>query len=148
MKRWIVGLGLAGLLVALAAYGWSRMNQDYDDDDLEDEIPIEFDVPLDGAVNAAAPDPPVALDTRDTGLGPGEDRQPPVSASEQDADDLTLIRGIGRVYQSKLQELGVRTFRQLADADPAYLEESVQGVGVDVPSWIAQAGDLAAQTPA
>lgn len=59
--------------------------------------------------------------------------------------DLTAIRGIGQVYQSKLRDAGIVTYRQLAEADPGELRRLL-GLQVwqraDVESWIHQAGDL------
>jgi predicted flap endonuclease-1-like 5' DNA nuclease len=163
MNRWIVRLGLAGLLVMLAVYAWTRMNQEDDEDDLEDEIPIEFDVPMETMAAPQAGDTTASTNGRDTGVGPGADLQAPAVESEaappeqstvaapaptehngdHDHDDLTIIRGIGPVFQQRLFDAGIFTFRQLAEADAAQLDESgIQGVGVDLESWIAQAREL------
>lgn len=61
-------------------------------------------------------------------------------------DDLTVIKGIGSVYQWKLRDAGVHTYAQLARSDPAQLRrmldvEEWQQVGVE--SWIEQARDWA-----
>lgn len=181
MNRWIVRLGLAGLLVALAAYAWTRMSQEDDEDEFEDEIPIEFDVPMDTPLAAGRSGAAVSANGRDTGTGPGADLQMPSDSTGSDSvtestetgvdesttgaaasadtesdsveddgagdhehDDLTIIRGIGPVFQKRLFEVGVYTFRELADANPAQLEEAgIQGVGVDLESWIEQARELA-----
>src|SRR4051812_49619515 len=74
MMRWVVRLGLAGILVALAAYAWTLLNQEDDEEELEDEIPIEFDVPLDVAL-APSTGALTSTNGHDTGVGPGEDRQ-------------------------------------------------------------------------
>jgi predicted flap endonuclease-1-like 5' DNA nuclease len=42
-------------------------------------------------------------------------------------DDLTVIKGIGPVVQQKLQALGIRTFDDLAAADPETLAEQLKG---------------------
>jgi predicted flap endonuclease-1-like 5' DNA nuclease len=42
-------------------------------------------------------------------------------------DDLTVIKGIGPVVQEKLHALGIRTFGDLAAADPAKLVEQLKG---------------------
>jgi predicted flap endonuclease-1-like 5' DNA nuclease len=42
-------------------------------------------------------------------------------------DDLTAIKGIGPVVQQKLQALGIRTFDDLAAADPEILAEQLKG---------------------
>ena len=59
-------------------------------------------------------------------------------------DSLIKIRGIGRVYQRKLRELGIYSFAQLAATDPDHLRQSL-GVKnwqrVDVDSWVRQANE-------
>jgi len=60
-------------------------------------------------------------------------------------DDLTVISGVGRVYQWKLRDAGISTFAQLASATPEYIEQALQIKGwqnVDPTSWIEQAGTL------
>jgi predicted flap endonuclease-1-like 5' DNA nuclease len=61
-------------------------------------------------------------------------------------DDLTVIRGIGPVFQWKLRDCGFNTYKQLAVADPVQLRRML-GVKnwqrVDVGSWIQQAQDWA-----
>ncbi len=61
-------------------------------------------------------------------------------------DDLTVIRGVGPVYQWKLRDAGFNTYRQLAAADPDQLRRML-GVKnwqrVNVGSWIEQARDWA-----
>ena len=49
------------------------------------------------------------------------------AASDPAPDDLTVIKGIGPVVQQKLQALGIRTFNDLAAADPAALAEQLKG---------------------
>jgi predicted flap endonuclease-1-like 5' DNA nuclease len=61
-------------------------------------------------------------------------------------DDLTVIKGIGPVYQWKLRDAGVHTYKDLASSDPAQLRrmldvKSWQRVAIE--SWIEQARDWA-----
>jgi predicted flap endonuclease-1-like 5' DNA nuclease len=49
------------------------------------------------------------------------------AASERAPDDLTVIKGIGPVVQQKLHALGIRTFDDLAAADPGKLVEQLKG---------------------
>ena len=49
------------------------------------------------------------------------------AASDRTPDDLTVIKGIGPVVQQKLQALGIRTFDDLAAADPETLAEQLKG---------------------
>ncbi len=59
-------------------------------------------------------------------------------------DDLTKIKGIGLVYQRKLRDIGVNTFKQLSEADPKKLRRKL-GIkdwqNVDVAVWIEQSFD-------
>ena len=61
-------------------------------------------------------------------------------------DALTVIKGIGPVYQWKLRDAGVNTYQQLAESDPDQLRRML-GIKdwqrVDVGSWIEQARDWA-----
>ncbi len=59
-------------------------------------------------------------------------------------DDLTAIIGIGKVYQRKLRDASITTYRQLAEAEPQWLRrlldlEDWQRANVE--AWIQQASD-------
>jgi len=61
-------------------------------------------------------------------------------------DDMTVIKGIGPVYQWKLRDAGVNTYAQLAHADPDQLRRMLdikEWQRVDIESWIEQARDWA-----
>ncbi len=63
-------------------------------------------------------------------------------------DDLTAIKGIGRIYQWKLRDAGISTYAQLAATTPEYIREVLQvkpWQRVDPESWIEQARVLAQQ---
>ena len=65
-------------------------------------------------------------------------------------DTLTVIKGIGPVYQWKLRDAGVNTFAQLAAADPDQLRRMLDVKNwqrVNVESWIEQARDWAQREP-
>ena len=63
------------------------------------------------------------------------------------ADDLTRIRGIGKVLAKKLHELGITSFHQLAELSPAdanRINEAIDFPGrVEREHWIEQARGLA-----
>ena len=61
-------------------------------------------------------------------------------------DDLTIIKGIGPVYQWKLRDAGFNTYKQLAHADPDQLRRMLDIKNwqrVDIESWVQQARDWA-----
>ena len=61
-------------------------------------------------------------------------------------DDLTVIKGVGPVYQWKLRDAGFNTFKQLATADPDQLRRMLDIKNwqrVKVESWTEQARDWA-----
>jgi predicted flap endonuclease-1-like 5' DNA nuclease len=61
-------------------------------------------------------------------------------------DALTVIKGIGPVYQWKLRDAGVNTYAQLAASDPDQLKRMLDIKNwqrVNVESWIEQARDWA-----
>ena len=78
-----------------------------------------------------APAPPPALPTKPTA---------------KTADDLTEIKGIGKVIERRLHELGVTSFRQLAELSPAEakrINEAIDFPGrVERERWIEQARAL------
>ncbi|UCC85966.1 MAG: hypothetical protein JSV81_14030 [Anaerolineales bacterium] len=61
-------------------------------------------------------------------------------------DDLTVIKGIGSVYQWKLRDAGFNTLKQLSEADPGQLRRMLDVKNwqrVNVEAWIEQARDWA-----
>lgn len=61
-------------------------------------------------------------------------------------DDLTVIKGIGPVYQWKLRDIGISSYKHLAQADPDQLERMLDIKNwqrANVASWIDQARDWA-----
>jgi predicted flap endonuclease-1-like 5' DNA nuclease len=65
-------------------------------------------------------------------------------------DDLTVVKGIGPVYQWKLRDAGVNTYGQLAEADPTQLRRMLDikdWQRVNIESWIEQARDWAQREP-
>jgi predicted flap endonuclease-1-like 5' DNA nuclease len=61
-------------------------------------------------------------------------------------DDLTVIDGIGPVFQWKLRDLGINTFDQLAKSEPEKLGRMLNIKNwqkVNIESWIAQSKDWA-----
>lgn len=59
-------------------------------------------------------------------------------------DDLTVIKGVGPVYQWKLRDAGVNTYQQLAASDPDQLHRLLdikEWQRTDIASWIEQARD-------
>jgi predicted flap endonuclease-1-like 5' DNA nuclease len=68
-------------------------------------------------------------------------------ANSAKADDLTAIKGIGKVIEKKLHELGITSYRQIAAMTPdeAYkVNEAIEFPGrVEREHWIEQARSLA-----
>ena len=66
---------------------------------------------------------------------------------ENEAEVLTVIRGIGIATQDKLCKAGIKTYAALAGARPEELQEVLgDGArGAKIDRWIAQARDLAAK---
>src|SRR6476661_11267705 len=101
MMRWITRLAAIGLAAALIGFLWSRANSDFEDEGFDEEIPIEFDVPLESAAGASAP---AGINDADTGDGPGANLDGAASdansapstgsataaGAEPQQDDLTL----------------------------------------------------------
>jgi predicted flap endonuclease-1-like 5' DNA nuclease len=61
-------------------------------------------------------------------------------------DDLTVIKGVGPVYQWKLRDAGCNSYKQLAAADPDQLRRMLDIKNwqrVNIEAWISQARDWA-----
>ncbi len=74
---------------------------------------------------------------------------PTPKAEANRVDDLTIIDGIGKTYARVLNELGVKTFRELARRDPAELSRQSNGrisaERIRHQDWIGQAKLLSRQ---
>lgn len=71
---------------------------------------------------------------------------PTTAAKTEGGDDLTKIKGLGKVAAEKLNDAGITTYAQIAvlSADEiATLEESVGAGKFEKNEWVAQAKDLA-----
>ena len=78
----------------------------------------------------------------------GDDREWPHAMVENDdkEDDLTLIPGLAQLYARQLNDLGIKTFQELARADAADLERRLKIPGhysPDISRWIETARKLA-----
>ncbi|MBK8046391.1 MAG: hypothetical protein IPK16_04205 [Anaerolineales bacterium] len=94
---------------------------------------------LGDADQAAVDLPAVRLDARR--LADATDSVGVIWAGET-PDDFEPIKGIGKVYEQRLYEAGVRTYRALAAMTPAQLAQICSprsGAKPDYASWIAQA---------
>lgn len=65
-------------------------------------------------------------------------------------DNLTVIKGIGPVYQWKLRDAGINTYKQLATADPGQVRRLLdvkKWQRVNIEGWVEQARDWAHRGP-
>jgi predicted flap endonuclease-1-like 5' DNA nuclease len=91
MLRWLIRFSAAALIGALLVWLWNRYNEDLLEEDLEEEIPLEFDVAAeDGPVAAlvsdstdgtAAADAPAGVAAEDNG-GPSNAVETATAAAE------------------------------------------------------------------
>jgi len=122
---------------------------------------------LDAANEKAAAAPAASRDVAETAQPAAEppsantvndNRSPPQAASEPNTlldapnlnvepDDLTRIKGIGQVLQTRLNALGIVTFRQIADFTPADItrvNEELDFPGrIERERWVEQARTFA-----
>lgn len=80
-------------------------------------------------------------------LGGGEYQRKPIAdavspSKPETADDLTKIKGIGQKRAAELEELGIRTYAQLANEELAYLVVVTEVSPTVLQEWINQAQDL------
>ncbi|MCZ7545328.1 MAG: DUF4332 domain-containing protein [Anaerolineae bacterium] len=101
--------------------------------------PIRPPIPLDRVPSREPARPPAAAKPEP----PSEAEAPaPAPAGE---DNLTRIDGIGPAYARALNELGIRTFAQLAQADPEALAAQIDRLTADRirrDDWLGQAAAL------
>ena len=65
-------------------------------------------------------------------------------------DNLRVIKGIGPVYQWKLRDAGINTYKQLALADPDQIRRLLdvkKWQRVNTEAWVEQARDWAQRGP-
>lgn len=81
---------------------------------------------------------------RATVVAPIPEAEP--SAAVSAPDDLTRIKGIGRVMERRLHELGITTFRQLAELSPGDVQRINKTLDfsgrVEREHWVEQARSL------
>ena len=78
---------------------------------------------------------------------PAKKAAPKKEAAAAKADDLTKMKGLGKVFAGKLEAEGITTFAQIAKmkkADIEALEEKIGASGkFESNDWVAQAKELA-----
>lgn len=67
----------------------------------------------------------------------------PAAEGSATIDDLTVIKGIGPVYQSRLGDAGIRTFSELAAADSEKIAGAIDATESMIEDWIDQARRIA-----
>jgi large subunit ribosomal protein L21 len=68
---------------------------------------------------------------------------PPKKEPAPDPDDLTVIKGIGPVFATRLNKAGIFTYAQLAAQKPEKVQFVTQVTRWDPADWIAEAKKLA-----
>jgi predicted flap endonuclease-1-like 5' DNA nuclease len=64
----------------------------------------------------------------------------------QEPDDMELLQGIGPAYARRLNEAGITTFAQLAEADPDEIREITAVTRWDPQEWIDEAASFMANS--
>jgi large subunit ribosomal protein L21 len=93
--------------------------------------------------------PPPPAPTPEKPAQPSPAAAAPSSGPNAGGDDLTRIKGIGRVIEKKLHALGITSFRQLAEMSGPEIRkvnEAIEFPGrVERERWVEQARDLMAR---
>lgn len=111
---------------------------------LENHHPVGDVVPNMGSVAPALEEPPV-LRLEESAPAPATALNPPMEREAK--DPLEKIDGIGKIYQQKLYEAGIKTFAQLAAASPSRITEVIEPQNwqtIDVMKWRREAALFAA----
>ena len=95
----------------------------------------------------AAPKPAAKEEAPKAKAASQTEAAPKKEAAPAKADDLTVMKGLGKVFAEKLNAEGITTFAQIAKmkkADIEALEEKIGAAGkFEKNDWVAQAKDLA-----
>jgi large subunit ribosomal protein L21 len=105
---------VAAVAAAVGAAGAAKWARDRKD---EDELELEV-----GGTTASPSTPQGKPATPETAPAPA----PATAAASQGGDDLTAIKGLGKVKAAKLEAAGVTTYAQVA----AWTEEDVAEMGL------------------
>jgi large subunit ribosomal protein L21 len=81
---------------------------------------------------------PLVIETRQPTSSP-----PVIQKTKPDPDDLTIIKGIGPVFATRLNKAGIFTYAQLAAQTPEKVQSITQVTRWDPADWIAAAAELA-----
>jgi predicted flap endonuclease-1-like 5' DNA nuclease len=111
---------------------------------VENNHPVSDPVPSMGSVAPALEEPPV-LRLEESAPTPATALNPPLEREAK--DPLEKIDGIGKIYQQKLYEAGIKTFAQLAAASPSRITEVIEPQNwqtIDVMKWRREAALFAA----
>ncbi len=152
-----------GLFVILLVIWWLRAGRDRaktgvpsdsavqdpaaDGELLPDETPLPKEAAAPDMQPAPAPKPEPATFTPPV-ADTGTQGMPNVPAAMGDPDDLRQIKGLGPKLATRLAELGITRFDQIAAWGPAEIAEVDQYLGtfqgrIQRDSWVEQAGYLA-----
>ena len=107
-------------------------------DDLVLDLSVWADSPK-PAKDKAGTDIPI----REVEETPGREKAAPARTSP---DDLKTIQGIGPTYEKKLKQAGIKTFRDLANADEETISAAIGPAAVERArreKWVAQARQAA-----
>ena len=85
------------------------------------------------------PQPPTFRHPEDHPNVPHHPHPEPQTLREIADNDLTVIKGIGPVFATKLREMGVETFSALAEASPAEIAGRLAAPESRVAEWIDEA---------
>ncbi len=98
----------------------------------------------------AGPEPEENIEDEIVASGPILTLAETTSTEAPPPDNLKLIKGIGRVYEGKLNAANIYTFAALAQASAAQLKAAIEPKEwqvLDFDGWIAQASSLAKSAP-
>ena len=56
MLRWLTRLAIGALIIALLIWLWSRYNEDLEEEEFEEEIPLEFEVSVEAPAGLSPPE--------------------------------------------------------------------------------------------
>lgn len=142
---WVI---LVAVLIALGIWWWLRRPSEHDSHGAasHDQAHAKANHPVQPAAHTTESHPPAAKAAPPTAAQPHPASPVPPPAPAK-PDDLTVLEGIGPKINTILQEVGIKTFKQLAETPVGRLQELMLQANLriaDPTTWPEQAALAAA----
>lgn len=148
MLRWLTRLAVGALVIALLVWLWSRYNEDLEEEEFEEEIPLEFEVSADNATGL----PPLAV-SGDAGNGIADYELAPdpalvtdITAFDGEEDDATVPPRMGERSQGAQEGYSPAEREATLEAPPPGAGDNLEVIKGIGPKYAAQLAEMGITT--